>query len=973
MRAAAASWVRPRVFDRKFDSRLGSAPPSSYSSGMRSAAEGEALLERGRELEALRQLVRSTSEGAGAAVLITGEAGIGKTALVTAGCTVASSAGLSVFSARAGELESEFAWGVVRQLFAGVVSDAPGFRSDWFSGAAALARPALGIEPAAFPVDASYGTVHGLYWLTVNLAQHGPLLLAVDDLQWADPPSLRFLAHLVARIVELPILLLIASRPVRSDAAPGAGLETRIAADPRLTVLQPAPLGPSACAALVRDALSSQATDDLCLACHEVSGGNPFLLRSLVADLAAEQVTLGAASADHVRRMTPAAVSASVLLRLAQVPKSALDLARAVAILGMPTDLRPARLLAGLDVDQATDAAGALIRAGILHGEKTIAYVHPVVRSAVYRDLAGPERGRWHHRAARLLADEHAPLQNIALHLVESLPDADEWTVRQLRAAAADASARGAPEIAADYLRRALAEPPQEKLRAAVLFELGVAVAKHDPMAAVPHLAEALAHSDDPARGTRMALALGGALTLSGQLAESVQVLQRGIAEVGDDAPTRASLEAALLNAARWEPAAQDLRHRLVTDMQRRAEHGEPLDPRLHCQLAIETSARGVDREAAVRHARAALAADEPPTADATTLPEAMLVLVFADHADAARTRFDGWLAQARSDVWPLGVSVGSTCASLAALYRGSVGEAIAHARGAAAGDAEIRLAPITVAFLIEALIERGELDLASKELSERGLDRELPLTWATTPLLLARGRLHAAAGDHRAAIRDLLETGQRCASWQVVNPAMVPWRSNAALSLARLGDRNRATALAEEEVELARNWGAQRAIGVAVRALGMIRDGNHGIELLRQAAEILESSPAPLEHARALTALGAALRRAGHRNDARQHLRTALDLSHRLGGTAVARQARDELTVTGARPRRAATRGRDALTPSELRVAQMAAAGRTNREIAESLFLTLRTVETHLTSSYAKLAITSRHQLAARLDTPAD
>lgn len=941
---------------------------------MRSAAEGGALLERRRELAILHQLARSASEGAGAAVLITGEAGIGKTALVAAGCAAASNAGVSVFSARAGELETEFAWGVVRQLFAGTVRDAAADRPSWFSGAAALARPALGVESAASPVDASYATLHGLYWLTVNVAQRGPLLLAVDDLHWADPPSLRFLAHLVPRVAELPVLLLMAGRPDRSDAAPGTGLVTRIAADPTLTVLQPAALGASACAAVVRDALSSEATDDLCLACHEVSGGNPFLLRSLVAELAAEQVPAGPASADHVRRMTPAAVSASVLLRLAQLPRSALDLARAVAILGTPTELRPARLLAGLDADQAADAAAALIRAGILRGEKAIGYVHPLVRSSVYRDLAGPERGRWHHRAARLLADGHAPSQSIALHLLESLPDADEWTVRQLREAAADASAQGAPEIAADYLRRALGEPPKEELRAAVLFELGAAEAKQDPAAAVPHLAEALADSNDLAPRTAITLALGGALTLSGRLTEAVEVLQQGIAEAGDDAPALASLEAALLSAARWAPDTQDVRHQLVTDIQRRAEQGAPLDPRLHCQLAIETSARGVDLEAAVRHALAALAAvDEPPTVDDTTVPEAMLVLVFADHADAARTRFDRWLALARSSVWPLGVSVGSTCASLAALYRGSVGEAIAHARGAAAGDAEIRLAPITVAFLVEALIERGEVDLASRELSERGLDGELPLAWATTPLLLARGRLHAAAGNHRAAVRDLLATGQRCAAWQVANPAMVPWRSSAALSLARLGDRNRATALADEEVELARGWGAHRAIGVAARAAGMIRDGQQGIELLRQAAEILESSPAPLEHARALTELGAALRRAGHRSEARQQLRSALDLAHRLGGTAVADQARDELTIAGARPRRAATRGRDALTPSELRVAELAAAGRTNRQIAESLFLTLRTVETHLTSSYAKLAITSRGQLAARLDTPAD
>ena len=356
-----------------------------------------------------------------------------------------------------------------------------------------------------------------------------------------------------------------------------------------------------------------------------------------------------------------------------------MDLARAVAILGTPTELRPARLLAGLELDQATHAAAALDPRPNPARREGARLRPPLVRSAVCRDLADPERGRWHYRAARLLAHEHAPLQHIALHLVESLPDADAWTVRQLRDAAADASARGAPEIAADYLRRALAEPPKKKLRAAVLFELSVAEAKHDPAAAVPHLAEALACTGDRAARTMIALALGEALTLAGQQADAVHVLQSGIAEAEDDGPVRASLEAALLSAARWEPAAQDVRHQLVADVQRRAQRDVPFDPRLHCQLAIETTARGIDRDAAVRHAVAALAADNPPTAGATTMPEAMLVLAFADHADAARTRLDSWIALARSHVWPLGVSVGSTCASLAALYRGSVGEAVAQ------------------------------------------------------------------------------------------------------------------------------------------------------------------------------------------------------------------------------------------------------------------------------------------------------
>jgi DNA-binding CsgD family transcriptional regulator len=301
-------------------------------------------------------------------------------------------------------------------------------------------------------------------------------------------------------------------------------------------------------------------------------------------------------------------------------------------------------------------------------------------------------------------------------------------------------------------------------------------------------------------------------------------------------------------------------------------------------------------------------------------------------------------------------------------LRRGAVSEALASARGATIGGTEIRLTPISVAFLVEALVERGDLDAARSELAQRGLNGDLPYAWATTPLLLARGRLHAAAGDHSAAIEDLVASGERAEAWAVRNPAMHPWRSSAAVSLAHVGDRERAVALADVEVDLARHWGAPRAIGVALRAAGIAHGDERGLTLLREAVAALGQSTAPLEHARAITDLGAALRRAGQRAEARQHLAQGLDLAHQLGGLRLAKRAREELTIAGARPRRDALRGRDALTPSELRVAQLAAAGRTNREIAEQLFITLRTVEAHLTSSYAKLGIASRQQLEPAL-----
>ncbi|HEY7630570.1 MAG TPA: AAA family ATPase [Thermoleophilaceae bacterium] len=931
------------------------------------------LEERESELDALLGLIRSAAGGSGAAVLVEGEAGIGKTALLAeASERAASDHGMVVLSARAGELERDFAWGVVRQLFDAAVARAPAAeRARLLEGAAALAAPALGIEAGESAMDVSYAALHGLYWLTVNVAQASPLVLFVDDLHWADAPSLRFIAHLLPRIAELPVLLLLASRPRGSEPGASEDLLAGIAAEQGVTGMRLAALSEAASAVLVRRQLAGQASDEVCLACHELTGGNPFLLRALASELAGEDGAPGDVTAEHVRRMTPEAVSSTVLLRLARLSPEALGLARAAAILGAGAPLQAAARLAGLEVDDAATSSGTLIRAGILAEDDTLTFVHPLVRTAVYQDLAAPERSRWHHRAARLLAEDNAPVEGVAAHLVQSNPGADEWTVEQLRRGAADAWTRGAPDVAADYLRRALAEPPSEQSRGLVRFELAQIELVHDPAAAVPGLREALGLVTEPGRRAEVTLALGDGLSVLGRLAEAVEVLSHSIAELeGEDAPALlSSLEAARLGAARWEPTAQKLRGELVAAIREREARGEPLDPRLQSQLAIEACADGVDLDAAVRAARATLAATERPTGAATSaLPEAMLVLAFADHAEEARVAIEDWVALARSRAWPLAIVFGSTVATLAAVYRGAVSEAVASARGAVAPDAEIRLAPITIAFLVEALIERGQIDEARAELAVRGLADELPGGWATTPLLLARGRLHAAAGDHQAAVDDLLATGERAEAWGVRNPAMQPWRSSAAVSLAHLGDRRRAIQLADEEVELARAWGAPRAIGVALCAAGVAHGSEQGLALLQEAVDVLESSSAPLEHARALMYMGAALRRAKQRPKARDYLRAALDLAHQLGGVAVADRAREELVIAGARPRRDALRGRDALTASELRVAQLAASGRTNREIAEALFVTLRTVEAHLTSSYGKLGISSRQELPAAL-----
>jgi DNA-binding CsgD family transcriptional regulator len=304
----------------------------------------------------------------------------------------------------------------------------------------------------------------------------------------------------------------------------------------------------------------------------------------------------------------------------------------------------------------------------------------------------------------------------------------------------------------------------------------------------------------------------------------------------------------------------------------------------------------------------------------------------------------------------------------LLALYGGEVSDAVAFGQQGIAGTPNIWISTITSSFVVRALVERSELAAGGSWLDRLGLAGDLPPTWPHNLVRHARGCLHAAAGDHTAAAADLLKAGELAEQWGIPNPAILPWRSAAALSLRALGDTPAACRLAAEEIDLARRWGAGRALGIALHAAGVAGGGACGIEQLTEAVGVLRPAPAPLELARALVDLGAAQRRAGARTMAQKALREDLDLAHAMGGLALRDRARRELVIAGGRPRRDAVRGRDALTPGELRVAQLAAAGHTNRQIAQVLFVTQRTVENHLTSAYAKLQISSRTGLPAAL-----
>jgi len=238
-----------------------------------------------------------------------------------------------------------------------------------------------------------------------------------------------------------------------------------------------------------------------------------------------------------------------------------------------------------------------------------------------------------------------------------------------------------------------------------------------------------------------------------------------------------------------------------------------------------------------------------------------------------------------------------------------------------------------------------------------------------------ARGRLQLARGEGEPAARSfdtcLSMLSREVWGIEIRDVGYLDARCGAAQAQLLLGDRGAARDLADAGLADARDSGWPRALGVALRVAGLARGGPAGVDLLEESVCILRQSPAMLERAKSLTELGAALRRRGSRTAARRMLADGLDLAAACGADPLADRARSELRAAGARPRRDRRRGLDALTPGELRVAGLAADGLTNRQIAQTLYLTAKTVETHLGRTYAKLGISARSELPKALGRP--
>ena len=554
------------------------------------------------------------------------------------------------------------------------------------------------------------------------------------------------------------------------------------------------------------------------------------------------------------------------------------------------------------------------------------------------------------------------------------LPAADPWVLARLREAARAAMESGAPEAAAALLRRALAEPPQPAERVAVLGEAALAEAAAGREAACALLEEALAMTADPLERAELALRTAEAYSSLFRWVEAVDLLERALDELDGADPALASrLEAQLvvsgLHDARRAASVQAVLGRLG----RRGVPG-PTREAVAVARGMADLLRGRPAAEVAAPLEAVLAAASPSAPSWDTRAALLWTLVTAEGFEAVERALGPMLAEVHRSGSARGMIAVYSTLGVLKLRLGALPEADAAARVALrvvqSGDFAGGL-PFAATVLAQVAIDAGELDAAA-ELVDLLPQDGWPAGVGTVLIPATRGRLRLAEGRPVEALADF----QACAAmfgadrWGVEmrDVGYLHARSGAALALIRLGELEAGRELADAELADVSRFGAPRALGISLRTAGLARGGPAGRALLERSALVLEASPAMLERARSLLELGAALRRSGARAAATAPLSEALDLAARCGARPVAVRAREELHALGARPRRDLRRGVEALTPSELRVARLAAEGRTNREIAHELYVTLKTVEGHLGSAYGKLGIAGRSELAGAL-----
>ncbi|MFB7513408.1 AAA family ATPase [Streptomyces sp. NPDC056144] len=910
-------------------------------------------------------------------------AGLGKTTLLAEIRRRAAARGCAVLSARGGEQERRVAFHVARQLLQPRLAHASDAElrerlGSWYD----IVGPALGLRAAGAgaPPDPQ-GLRDGLDWVLTHLAVRGaPLVVVLDDAHWADPESLGWLAAFAPRAEELPMLLVVAYRP---DELPESGAEfTGRRAGQQAFGL--APLTPEAIARLVHDRVGSHADDAFCREVWAVTSGNPFEAVELVAKVREQGLDPVEDRAGELRDLAAALKGSGLVSRLERLGPATVRLAWACAVLGTAISPQIAGALAGLGEDAVADCTARLREARVLaeapyHGPgaesppDALEFVHPLIATTLYRSIPAGMRVALHGQAAWCAVDAGLGPTAAARHLLETHPEGDAWAVGQLRAAARENLRAGAPDAARRYLARALREPPVEEERAGVLFELGCASLLTEPATTVNHLRAALEEPvADPALRHGIVYRLSQVLAHSDRLVEASELLGRE-AERTEDARGRLRMRAEkfMWDAFRADEPDSPARSRRLAALADRLT-GRDLTERYVIGLrAWDATLRAEPSAVAVRHAERALDgglswADESRGFEVPVLTA--LTFLYADRPGRAEELFAAGTAEFERQGWRgAHLSFAYTLLGYIRYRRGRLVEAEDFVR-AGLRLAE-RVGPRTpaewyaVGVTIEVLLARGRVEEAHRIARAHDFGEPFPAA-VTFPdsqtvhaeLLLARGRNDEAAAEFAAVGRRLDPRGMR-------NPAWCPWQLHLAVAEAATAPE-RARRTAEDAVARARQYGAPSTIGAALRVLAEVAEPAERVKLLEESVDWLDRSPAAYELARALVALGSALRRTDRAGEAAEQLHRGLEAAQDCGADGLVEEARAELAAAGLRPRPLHPAGTDTLTARERRAAELTVR---DRDVAHELGLAPAAVSRLLSAVYRKLG-TDRAGLAEAL-----
>ncbi|MEU0879690.1 LuxR C-terminal-related transcriptional regulator [Lentzea sp. NPDC005914] len=836
------------------------------------------LLGRDAELAALGRLLDDALQGTASCVVVTGGFGIGKSALLDAFTAEARSRGFTVRLAKSARLESHLPGAVVRQLA---------------------------------PCLANEHDLEELYARAANSARKAPLVMVVDDVHVADTFSKRALAYLRPRMQGMPVVIAL--------GASQGYLSTDEVTLPEIAGAHPHRID--------LDGLDvtaiAQLTDRDPQRCHELTGGNPYLLQALLREEGEGSAAVGEMIGMRLREYTGAA-----------------EVARSAAVLDGDANLDLLSALTGFDALPAVDT---LVRLGVLADTDPLTFRYPFVRNSILADMPIAVRSAAHARAAWLLFESDAPDERVAEHVLKARSVRLPWSVDLLR------------EVGGvEHLERALEEHLSDEDRLSIEVELGHAEHLGDNREGRDRVRDALTACEDPHLAATVALSL-------------IQNMC-----TGSDAHFAVSL--AIMVVARLLPEDRDtvwhlvcITYLLAANRDARMANcagkyfedlvGEtPQDPNLRrarsALLAVAGARSGDSSAEAVGHALEAL---DGEWVDVFGEPYLFTFLVPVLGDDPEHTN-KFWLSHSTAPVSHdphLRRGMLSMIARAHAFHNsGDLARAYTFLTPpVSTGNVECPAVLLATAKLAEVCIEMGQFDEAAPLVTEDGdLLQHINVVYT-------RGRLKLASCHAEGALEDLLEAGRRLAAREMPNPALIAWRHHAVRAYLALGNRDDAARLAHEELDLAKRWGSTRVVGTAMMSVGISTDD---VDVLAEAEQLLASSPHRLLHAQSLYWLGHHLRRKGRTEAAAPHLRRAFELARQLSAHPLAKLAGDEVRDEGDQVQ--------GLTKQENRVARMAAQGLTNRQIAETLHLTRRTVELHLSSAYRKLGITGRAELVAAL-----